>query len=138
MKSFYLLFFAFSIIFLISCQKEAGKGGTSNIKGKVYAKYYNKNFSILADSAYAADVDVYIIYNDQYTFGDRQKTSHDGSYEFKYLEKGSYKIYAYTKDSTGAYNNHVNQYAPDFAIIQQVEITKKKQIIEVPLINIVQ
>ncbi|MES2590704.1 MAG: hypothetical protein V4608_02380 [Bacteroidota bacterium] len=138
MKPLYLILLAFTIIFSTSCKKEAGEGGTSHIKGKVYAKYYNKNFSILAGSAYAADIDIYIIYGDQYTFGERQRTSHDGSYEFKYLEKGSYKIYAYTKDSTGAYNNHVNQYAPDFAVIEQVEITKNKQTVEVPLINIVQ
>ncbi len=121
-----------------SCKKEAGKGGTSGIRGKVYSKYYNKNFSVLADSGYAPDTDVYIIYGDGFSFGDRQKTSYNGSYEFKYLEKGNYKIYAYSEDSTGAYSNHVNQYAPDIAIIKEVSITKNRQKVEVEDIHIVQ
>lgn len=127
-------------IFLLinSCKKEAGVGGTSSIKGKVFAKYYNKNFTLLADSAYAPDIDVYIIYGNDYTYGERQRTSYDGSYEFKYLEKGTYKVFAYTRDSTGTYNNHINQYANDLAVIKEVEITKKKQTIEVPEIRILQ
>lgn len=139
MKSICLLLCSIGMLLLLnSCKKEAGIGGTSFIRGKVYAKYYNKNFSILADSAYAPDVDVYIIYGNEFTYGERQRTSFDGVYEFKYLENGNYKIFAYTRDSSGTYNNHVNQYANDFAVIKEVEITKKKQTVEVPQINILQ
>jgi len=139
MKSKYILYSIICFILLLnSCKKEEGEGGTSNIKGKIYAKYYNKNFTYLADSAYAADIEVYIIYGDDYSFGERIRTSFDGAYEFKFLEKGFYKIYVYTRDSSGTYNNTVNQYAPDFAIIKEVEITKKKQTVEVPDINVIQ
>lgn len=138
MKSIYIVLCLVCFLLFNSCKKEAGKGGSSSIKGNIYAKYYNKNFSILADSAFAPDIDVYIIYGNEYSYGDRIRTSFDGVYEFKYLEKGSYKIYAYTRDSSGTYNNHVNQYAHDFAIIKEVEITKNKQTIEVPQINILQ
>lgn len=139
MKSFYLLLL--SIVFLVlfnSCKKEAGEGGTSFIKGRVYAKYYNKNFTVLADSAYAPDIDIYIIYGDDFSYGERKKTSYNGTYEFKYLQKGTYKIFAYTRDSTGTYRNFVNQYANDLPVIQEVEITKNKQTVEVPDINILQ
>ena len=139
MKS--ISFLSVSLIFLMfisSCKKDAGEGGTSSIYGKVYARYYNKNFSVLADSAYAPDLYVYIIYGNNSTYGTRQKTTYDGSYKFKYLEKGTYKIYTYSKDSTGAYKNYVNQYSPDVAIIEEVKITKRKQNIEVKDINIVQ
>ena len=139
MKFIYVLIFLIGLLlFGSSCKKEAGVGGTSHIKGKVYARYHNKNFSVLADSGYAPDVDVYIIYGDESTYGERQRSAYDGSYEFKYLEKGSYKIYAYSKDSTGAYRNFINQYAPDIAVIKEVEITKRKQTITVPDIHIAQ
>ncbi|MBA3704462.1 MAG: hypothetical protein H0W84_00750 [Bacteroidetes bacterium] len=127
-----------SLLLISSCKKEAGPGGTSSINGKVYARYYNKNFSILADSAYAPDLDVYIIYGNEQTFGERQRTTYDGSYKFKYLQKGSYKIYTYSKDSTGAYKYYVNQYSPDVVVVKDVKIAKNKQSVEVPDIHIVQ
>ncbi|MDP1745140.1 MAG: hypothetical protein Q8L90_06165 [Bacteroidota bacterium] len=139
MKSFYLLFLSAAILLMLnSCKKEAGEGGTSFIKGRVYAKYYNKNFTVLADSAYAPDIDIYIIYGDEFSYGERKRTSYNGTYEFKYLQKGTYKIFAYTRDSTGTYRNLVNQYANDLPVIQEVEITKNKQTVEVPDINIIQ
>ncbi|MDO9184596.1 MAG: hypothetical protein Q7W13_01195 [Bacteroidia bacterium] len=137
MKSIYLLSIGFLLIFN-SCKKEAGEGGTSFIKGRVYAKYYNKNFTVLADSAYAPDIDIYIIYGDEFSYGERKRTSYNGTYEFKYLQKGTYKIFAYTRDSSGTYRNLVNQYANDLPVIQEVEITKRKQTVEVPDINILQ
>lgn len=133
-----LLLLAGTLLMLNSCKKEAGEGGTSHIKGKVYAKYYNKNFSILADSGYAPDIDVYIIYGDDHSYGERIRTSYNGAFEFKYLQKGKYTIFAYSKDSTGAYSNHVNQYAADIAILKNVEITKNKQTVDVEDIQIVQ
>ncbi len=123
---------------LNSCKKEAGEGGTSHIQGRVYAKYYNKNFSTMSAAGYAPDIDVYIIYGDEHSYGERVRTSYDGAFEFKYLQKGKYKVFAYSKDSTGAYTNHVNQYAPDIAILKEVEITKNKQTIELEDIQIVQ
>lgn len=139
MKSSYLLFLSSAILLMLnSCKKEAGEGGTSFIKGRVYAKYYNKNFTLLADSAYAPDIDIYIIYGDEFSYGERKRTSYNGTYEFKYLQKGTYKIFAYTRDSTGTYRNLVNQYANDLPVIQEVEITKNKQTVEVPDINILQ
>lgn len=139
MKSCHPLKICVLLLFIISsCKKEAGVGGTSSITGKVYARYYNKNFSVLADSAYAPDVDVYIIYGDETTFAERQRTTYDGRFKFKYLEKGSYRIYAYSKDSTGAYKNFINQYAPDVAIIEEAKIIKRKETVEVPDIQIVQ
>ena len=121
-----------------ACKKEAGEGGSSSIKGKVYATYYNKNFSVQASEGYAPDIEVYIIYGDEFSYGERIRTSYNGAYEFKYLQQGKYTIFAYSKDSTGAYTNHVNQYAPDIAIIKNVEITKNKQTVEIEDIQIVQ
>ncbi len=138
MKSIHLQLFSmcFLLIFF-SCKKEAGQGGTSSIKGKVYAKYYDKTFYKLTDSAYAPNVDVYIIYGDMPSYGNHQKTNYDGTYEFLYLRNGSYKIYAHSQDTTGQYSNHLNIYAPLLYIIKSVEITKRKQTVEVPNINVI-
>jgi hypothetical protein len=132
------LLLIYSLFTLLSCKKDAGPGGSSSIRGKIYARYYDKYFYTKADSGYAPDIDVYIIYGDEVTYGERQRSSYDGSYEFKFLRNGSYKIYAYSRDSSGVFENHVNQYAPDIAIIKKVEITKKKQTVELPNINILQ
>lgn len=123
---------------LSSCKKEAGEGGTSSIKGKVHGQYYDKNFYVWVDSAYVPDTDVYIIYGSEPTFSERQRTNHDGTYEFKYLRKGKYQIYAYSRDSTGFYKFQVNKFAANIAIIKDVEITKRKQSIEVLDINTLQ
>ncbi|MCX6269863.1 MAG: hypothetical protein NTU44_01345 [Bacteroidetes bacterium] len=119
----------FTSAVLFSCKKDPGVGGTSGIYGKVYVKDYNATFTVLQDEYYAPDVDVYIIYGDDKSYGDKVKTSYDGTYEFKYLRKGTYHVYAYSKDST-------LQTTSDLAVIKKVEITKNHQDVEVPEIII--
>ena len=126
-----------SILSFNSCTKSEGEGGTSSIRGKVFAKYYNKNVTIAYDQKYAPEEDVYFIYGNSVTYGDNQNTNYDGTYEFKYLRPGKYKIYSYSRDTTGAYNGTVNQYSPDVAIIKEVEITERGQIVTVEDINII-
>ena len=137
MKKYVLQFITGSLLFFLSCKKEAGAGGSSFIKGKVFARYYDKNLYFLADSAYAPDVDVYIIYGNESAYGDHQKTVYDGTYEFRFLRKGVYKIYAYSRDTTGYYKNQANKYSPDVASIKTIEVTKQKQTVEVQDIRII-
>lgn len=114
-----LIFSTFVVLLLVaSCAKDAGEGGSSSIKGKVYAKYYNKTFTSLIGETYAPDKDVYIIFGDDVTYGDKQKTCYDGSFEFKYLRKGKYKVYAYSLDTT------LTNPSTQFAVIAEVEIAK--------------
>lgn len=141
MKNSFVSILVVSIVLLFACKKEEGQGGRATIKGKVYAEYWDKTYSLKADSGYAPDRDIYIIYGNSTSYGDRLKTSFDGSYEFKYLQKGNYKIYAYTRDSsgraesisTGSPNYLFN---PDIAVIKTIEITERKQVIEVDDIKI--
>lgn len=119
-----------------SCKKEAGQGGRATIKGKVYAEYWDKSFASKKDSSYAPNIDVYIVYGNESTFGDDQKTSFDGTYEFKYLQKGKYKIYAYSRDSSGVATGQLNTYAPNIAVVKSVEVTERKETIEVEDIKI--
>jgi len=122
---------------LNSCTKAEGEGGTANIRGRIYAKYYNKSVTTLYEEKYAPKENVYIIYGDAVTYGNDQDSNYDGYYEFKYLRPGKYKIYAYSRDTTGASVGLVNQYAPPIAIVQEIEITKSGETVNVPDISII-
>ena len=123
-----LLFIAIGIT---SCEKGPGTGGTSTIRGKVIVHDYNADFTIPRDTFPAAKEDVYIIYGEDYVYGDRFETDYEGEYEFKYLREGSYTIYAYSKDTTSLIVPKI------VAIVRQAEITAEDQIVEVPDIIIV-
>lgn len=115
---------------LASCKKEAGEGGDSTIKGNVKVQSYDANFTFLKEEYPAQEGDVYIIYGDDQVFGDDTKTDFQGNYEFRYLREGKYKVYAYSKDSANPQSDK------KLAVIKEVEITKKKQTVEVPQIII--
>jgi hypothetical protein len=67
-----------------------------------------------------ADQDVYIIYGAENTFYDDDiKTSYDGSFEFRYLRKGTYKIFVY-EDCNSCPSGKKE-------VLRQVEIKAKKQ-----------
>ena len=129
-RSLYLIILVIIPILFISCSKEPGVGGNASIHGKVYAKYYNNYFTLYIGEGYAAEKDVYIIYGDNTSFGDRTRTNYDGSYEFKYLRKGKYKVYTYSKDSTLIIPSG------SYAVIAEGEITSNKQNLELPDLKI--
>ena len=108
---------------ITACKKPAGSGGNSSIHGKVWTTDY----PTMAEYP-ATEQDVYIIYGDDLSYGDRVRTNYDGVFEFKYLRKGSYKVYTYSKKIT-------NQQL-DSAVVVEVEITSNKQEIETPQLNI--
>ncbi|MGB1451992.1 MAG: hypothetical protein ACPH90_02165 [Crocinitomicaceae bacterium] len=76
-----------------SCRKVEGPGGSVTIKGVVIERNH-VGTSIFEYPA--ADQDVYIIYGSENSFYDDDvSTSYDGSFEFRYLQKGDYQIFAY-------------------------------------------
>ena len=121
-------------VVLFSCKKGPGQGGSSNIKGKVFAVNYNLNFSAVLDSGYAAKEDIFLIYGDDITYGDDQKTNYDGTFQFQYLRKGKYKLFVYSKDLTKL--DSVLGKAPTVALFKEIEITKNKQDIDLGDIKI--
>ena len=118
-------------ILLASCEKPAGEGGTSSIIGKVYAREYNSNYSLLTAEYFAEKEDVYIIYGDDSIYSDDFKTNYDGSYQFKYLRKGKYTLFAYSDDSTFT--------SASGKVIRtiEVEITGNEEVVEADVINII-
>lgn len=128
MKNIFLLVIIGLVI--TSCTKEEGEGGSGSIKGFVYEYKLN----ILGDtiSRYAAaDQDVFIIYGNEDTFyDDNIKTSYDGSFKFPYLQKGKYTVFVYEDCPTSDCPSGKKE------ILRTIEITKKKQVIELDTIDI--
>jgi len=118
----------FLVLFLTSCSKYEGEGGSSTIKGVIREQKYNTLGNIIAEYP-IADQDVYIIYGNDNTFYDDDiKTSYDGSFEFRYLKKGSYKIFVYEDCLTCPSGKK--------EIIVPVEIKKNNEIVTLDTINI--
>ena len=135
-KFSYLLLLAIPVL-SASCTKEEGEGGTSTIRGKV--KVMHLTGSLQFDTTYyGADEDVYILYGtDDATYDDDFKTSYDGTYEFKYLQEGTYRVFAYTTDTTHFHEGYIDEDLPELPVFQTVEITGKNQTVEVPEIVII-
>ena len=118
----------FLVLFLISCSKFEGEGGSATIKGVIREQKYNSLGNVIAEYP-IGDQDVYIIYGNGNTFYDDDiKTSYDGSFQFRYLKKGSYKIFVYEDCATCPSGKK--------EIIVPVEITKNNQTVTLDTINI--
>jgi len=122
----YLLQFTSLVLFsfiLGSCTKEAGEGGSSTLKGRIYG--YDINTSgIVTDSAVVQDARVYISYGDNTTVDDDTRSSYTGEYAFRGLQKGTYTIFVYSQCNDCPFNQEVKK--------QLVEITEKNQEVVVP------
>lgn len=126
--SFVALILASASVFFSGCSNGPGAGGTSSIVGKVHVKNYDATCTLLLSEYYAPDEDIYIIYGDDPSYGDRIKTGPDGTFMFEYLREGKYKIYCYSKDCAAP--------SGKTAVIAEVEITGRKQTATVPDIEI--
>lgn len=135
MKRILSLFLICLALVLGACKKPAGEGGNSTITGKVHITNWNATFTVVNGDYAGADVDVYIIYGDDVTYGNKLKTSPDGVFEFKYLRKGSYKVYAYSKDKEAFLAGNSNP--PDKAVYLSGDITSKKQTVDLGTIEII-
>jgi hypothetical protein len=101
-----------------SCTNGPGPGGKASVQGTIKATRYVNNCTTNAGSFLAEDEDVYIIYGEDPSYGDRIKTGPGGVFQFKYLRPGKYTIYAYSTNCTVAQKE---------AVIMEVEITDKNQ-----------
>ena len=98
MSKFKIISSVFLVTILIySCRKVEGPGGSVTIKGIVVERNHVGN----AVFEYpAADQDVYLIYGNENSFYDDDiKTSFNGSFEFRYLQKGDYQVFVYEENN---------------------------------------
>lgn len=124
MKQLLFSAIAGALLLLNACKKEEGFGGNSSIKGTLELKNYNTDFTILKEQKALSDEYVYIVFGEGSGFGDRVRTSFDGSFSFTHLQPGKYKIYAYSKDTT-------QEATGDITIIKDVEVAGNKQVVDV-------
>ena len=110
-------------VFLSGCKKPAGPGGKATIKGKVYAYDFDNTQRFLIAKGYSADERVYIMYGNENTIGNDARTSVDGSFEFKHLNKGHYKIFVNSLDTSIKLKGN-DTYV---AVIKEFDITDPKQ-----------
>lgn len=130
-KNFLKIGFIFLLVInFISCKKSAGEGGNASIKGKLWIEDWNSSFTIKNGEYAGYDEDVYILYGDAVSYSDKTKANYNGEFEFKYLRKGKYTVYVYSKDKT------LQSKSGDVSIIKEVEITDKKQTVAIDQITI--
>lgn len=106
------------VVLFSACSNGPGPGGKASIQGTIKATRWVNNCTTNAGTFLAEDEDVYIIYGDEPSYGDRIKTGPGGTFYFPYLRPGKYTIYAYSTTCTVAQRE---------AVIMEVEITDKNQ-----------
>ena len=82
-----------------SCSKNEGLGGNGSISGLVMEHFYNDDYSELIYSAPSVDEEVFILFGNDKTPGDRVNTGTSGDFRFDYLYPGTYHIYFRSQDS---------------------------------------
>ncbi|HMS51821.1 MAG: hypothetical protein IPI59_08645 [Sphingobacteriales bacterium] len=127
-KSIFFISCFFIIVTLFSCSKEAGEGGTSTIYGTVWVIDYDKDGNLKGEY-FGFDEDVFIVYGDNDVIDEKTSTNYNGKYEFNYLRKGTYTIYAYSNCDTC-----ISEMKP---VIQTVEITDNNSAVEAPQLVVI-
>ncbi|HQQ94630.1 MAG TPA: hypothetical protein PLQ93_08760 [Bacteroidia bacterium] len=115
------LLLAVELMQFSACKKAPGEGGKASIHGKIWVEDWNAAFTIKNGEYAGYDRDVYIVYGDVSGYSDRIKADYKGEFEFRYLRKGNYTVYVYSKDSS------LNSKSGDTAFVQKLEISSKKQ-----------
>ncbi|RYZ14022.1 MAG: DUF3823 domain-containing protein [Sphingobacteriales bacterium] len=114
---------------ITSCKKDAGPGGLATIKGRVFATDVTTSGNI-KDSGYIGNQRVFISVSGNTVQFDDVKTSYDGSYEFKFLRKGQYDVWAYSDCDTCVW-------AQQKVILTGIDISDKKQTVVAPDLRII-
>lgn len=127
-----LLFLALT---MSGCTKVEGPGGAATIQGKIHIKVYDGAENLINEYD-AHKFDVYIIYgNDQEEtyFDDDIETSYDGTFKFRFLEPGNYRIFFY-EDCNNA--QQATCYSGKVVTVHEVTITDKKQVVDLGTIDV--
>jgi hypothetical protein len=112
-----------SITLINACKKPAGPGGHATVKGKVYAYDYDNTQNYLISKGYSPGEKVYIVYGNNTSIGNNVTTSIDGTFEFKYLTKGKYKVFCNSLDTAFKVKGNDTEYP----VIMEFEIKDAKQ-----------
>lgn len=117
---FYIIGFFTITSFFISCKKEAGVGGNSQITGTIQYRKYDPTLTTLITTYPAQDVDVFIQYGDETGVSDKVTTDYNGKFTFPYLYPGTYTLWVYSDDTTFQHSSGV------LVVKNTVELDKKE------------
>ena len=117
-----------SITLLVNCTKTAGTGGKATIKGSIDVT--NIKNGVIKDQYKAQEHNVYLIYGEGDLYSDNMKTSFNGEFEFKFLNKGKYQVFIYSECNSCPKGQ-------DSLIRVPIEINKTKETIEMETIKII-
>lgn len=107
-----------------SCKKVEGEGGTSSISGRIYVEEYDA-FGTIVQEYYAPDERVFIMYGvEDDIYDDDFRTSFEGSFQFEFLTKGTYRIFVYEDCPTCP--------SGEAPVIKEVTITENKSNLVLP------
>lgn len=123
----------FSLVLIGACKKPAGPGGQATVKGKVYAYDYDNTVNYLISKGYSSGEKVYIVYGNGTTIGNNVTSSIDGTFEFKYLTKGKYKVFVNSLDTS--YKVKGNDTEHPVIVEFEIKETKQKITLEDIVIN---
>jgi|ERR1035437_6551465 hypothetical protein len=137
-------FFIVSVLLLVtfvanSCKKQPGTGGMATIQGKIWVRQYDRYFAALSYQYAGNNQSVYILYGNTPGLGGKgqnTKTDYQGNFQFQYLQQGDYKIYVYSADSAAVIGPPLNRYAPQIAILKDVNISGRKQTVDIGTLTI--
>jgi hypothetical protein len=134
MKFLYSLVLIGSAAFsLNSCKKYEGEGGKSSITGKIkiIQKLYVDGDLTQTESFNGAKEDVYLVYGeDDLIYDDKIEANYDGTFTFKYLQPGTYTVFAYSEifhKGNDATNNDDDYYTLE-PVSQTFEVKKKEDV----------
>ena len=130
---FKVLFVVAATLLLNSCKKYEGEGGKGSITGKIAIDeklYVSSNYSETI-SYDGAEEDVYIVYGtDDLIQDDKVSCNYDGTFTFKYLQPGTYTIYAYSDifhKGSNVISNDDDYYTKE-VVKTTVELKKKEDL----------
>jgi len=101
--------------------------GTSSIKGKVLETNYKTNGQVKYFNQPALDKDVYLLYGNSTAPVERIRTSYDGSFEFKGLIKGNYKVFVLSED--------ISEKTDLIPVLKETTINEDGQVIDLGTFN---
>jgi hypothetical protein len=142
MKKIFLFSILLAGVFMFnSCKKIEGEGGRGKISGKVMVTERLYVQSNLSDSIIypGATEDIYIVYGTGSDIADdKVECGYDGSFEFNYLQPGTYTVYGYSEifsKGTNIISNDDDHYKLE--VVKQTIELKKGQNLDLGTINLI-
>lgn len=129
---FSMLTTAAALALLSACEKPPGPGGRATIKGRIYAYDWDNQQYRMISEGFSSDDRVYISYGNSTMVGNDTRTGTDGSFQFRFLNKGHYRIFVNSIDTALKYKGN-DTYIP---IVKEVDVTKANQEIDLGTIKI--